>query len=76
MSVVYSMEGNDHVARVRDVAQRLSTLLFGDRVGFTIFLGSLAFFGLYWRVGISIPDNWTIANTMVAVADGHRYVDG
>lgn len=75
MSVLYPVLDDERSIRVRDARRRLYILLFGDRFGFTIFLGSLAFLALYWRVGVFITDNWTIANTMVAVADGHLYVD-
>lgn len=75
MSVEYALLDDYRVVRVRDAAERLYIMLFGDRVGFTIFLGSLVFLALYWRVGVFITDNWTIANTMAAVADGHLYVD-
>ncbi len=48
---------------------------FGGRLGIAIFLASLAFVCLYWRVGIFINDNYTIANTVVGVANGHLSVD-
>jgi len=75
MSVVYSLRDGDRLGRVHDTTKRLYALLFGDRLGVTVFLGSLAFLALYWRVGVFITDNWTVANTMVAVADGHLHVD-
>lgn len=51
------------------------SILFGDRLGATLFLGTLAFVALYWRPGIFITDNYTIANTLVGVADGHLHID-
>lgn len=48
----------------------LRTALFGDRVGLALFLATLAFAGLYWRLGFFITDNYTVANGLVAVADG------
>lgn len=59
-------------AHARD---RLVAVVFGDRVGLALFLVALAVYALYWRVGFFITDNWTVANTLVAVADGHLYVE-
>lgn len=55
--------------------------LFGNsdtsppRPDLVILLGGLVFFWALWRVDFLITDNWTIANTLVAVADGHLYID-
>lgn len=54
---------------------RLRRALFGDAVGEALFAGLLFVFGLYWSVGIFITDTYTVANTMVAVGDGHLHVD-
>ncbi|WP_157972720.1 hypothetical protein [Haloprofundus halophilus] len=51
------------------------TAVFGDRAGLALFLFSLAFFGLFWRVGVFVNDTYTVANAFVGVADGHLYVD-
>lgn len=59
----------------RATRRTVVTVLFGDRVGVTLFLGALVFVAAYWRVGVFVTDNWTVANTMVAVADGHLHVD-
>lgn len=59
------------LTRIRARRERTFRFLFGDSLGFLLFLGSLIFFGLYWRIGIFVTDNWTIANTLVAVSDGH-----
>lgn len=38
-----------------------------------ILLGALVFVGLTWRLSFVVTDNWTLANTLVAVADGHLH---
>jgi 4-amino-4-deoxy-L-arabinose transferase-like glycosyltransferase len=54
---------------------RFRTLVFGDRVGYTLFLGSLAFLVCTWRLGIAINDNYTLLNTLVAVERGHLHIE-
>lgn len=54
---------------------RVRRTVFGDRLGVVLFLGTLVFVALYWRVGIFINDNYTIANTLANVAEGHLYLD-
>jgi 4-amino-4-deoxy-L-arabinose transferase-like glycosyltransferase len=49
-------------------------VLFGDRLGFGLFLGTLCFVALTWRVGFFITDSYAVANTLVNVADGHLYL--
>jgi len=46
-------------------------MLFGDRLGLLVFLVILAFVGTYWRMGIVINDNETLANGVHAVMNGH-----
>jgi len=62
----------DRFATVRSVALRV---FVGDRLGLVVFLGTLAFVALYWRVGIFITDNYTLANALVALADGHLAIE-
>jgi 4-amino-4-deoxy-L-arabinose transferase-like glycosyltransferase len=62
----------DRFAAARSVALRA---FVGDRLGLVVFLGTLAFVALYWRVGIFITDNYTLANALVALADGHLAVE-
>ncbi|EJN58000.1 hypothetical protein [Halogranum rubrum] len=57
------------VSEARDVT--LTSVVFGDRYGLTLFVGALVFFGLTWRVGFFINDNYTVANALVNLADGH-----
>lgn len=63
----------DHapLRRVRAIGRAL----LGDRIGWALFLGALLVFGLVWRVGPTSPDVATAANTLVALEDGHLYVD-
>jgi len=48
---------------------------FGNYLGATLFLTALAWFGLYWRLGFFSNDQFTFANTLVGVADGHLFID-
>lgn len=45
--------------------------LFGTREGAVVFLVTLCFVGAYWRVGVFITDNYTLANALASLADGH-----
>jgi hypothetical protein len=55
--------------------ETLVRVVFGDHAGLAVFLLALAFFMLYWRIGFFINDNFTIGNTLVAVADGHLHFE-
>ncbi|MDG5775904.1 hypothetical protein VB773_13935 [Haloarculaceae archaeon H-GB2-1] len=52
----------------------LGRIVFGDRVGVAIFLAGIWFSLLSWRVGFAVNDTNTIANTLVALTDGHLYL--
>lgn len=54
---------------------RFAARVFGDRTGLTLFFAALTFLGLCWRQGVPINDNYTILNALVAVADGHLYLE-
>jgi hypothetical protein len=54
---------------------RARALLFGDRIGYTLFLGSLVLFVCYWRVGVFITDSYTVLNTLVAVEQGRLHIE-
>lgn len=45
--------------------------VFGDRLGAVLFLTSLSFVILYWRIGVFITDTYAIGNALAAVSDGH-----
>lgn len=71
----YLETGDVDAQALDDAGRRLVTAVFGDKLGLALFLGALAFFPLTWRVGILSSDNYVIANSVAAVADGHLYVD-
>jgi len=50
--------------------RRAVVWLFGDRLGLVIFLGSVAGFFLWWRIGFFITDSTTVANALVNVGNG------
>lgn len=50
-------------------------MVFGDRVGYTLFLGALVLFVCYWRIGVYINDTETVLNTLVAVERGTLHLD-
>lgn len=49
-------------------------VVFRDRLGIVVFLTGIAFFFIYWRIGLFLNDSNTVANTLVAVADGHLHL--
>ncbi|PSP81538.1 hypothetical protein BRC81_00850 [Halobacteriales archaeon QS_1_68_20] len=70
------------MTRLRERVQRavpgrdsLVRTVFGDRLGLLLFLTTLIFVVPAWRIGFFINDNWTLANTFVAVADGHLHLE-
>jgi hypothetical protein len=54
---------------------RLLRAVFGDRLGVIVFLAALLVYLSCWRIGVLINDSYTVANALVAVADGHLYLD-
>lgn len=48
--------------------------VFGDRLGITLFLGTLVFVATYWRIGFFISDNIATANTLVNSAEWHLQI--
>ncbi|WP_424017700.1 hypothetical protein ACOZ4N_17785 [Halorientalis pallida] len=54
--------------------RRAGRALFGDRLGFVVFLAGLTFVAVYWRIGVFITDSYAIANTLVNVADGNLVI--
>lgn len=61
--------------RPREGLRRAGRLVFRDRVGFTLFLGALAFVLLFWRTGILINDNITLRETLKAIARGRVWIE-
>ena len=73
-------EENRGLARIADtdasaVARRLGRVVFGDRRGVVLFLGSLLALALLTRLGIFITDTRTTANAFVALTEGHLAVE-
>lgn len=65
------VSGDETVVKARRIHDRAGRAVFGDRLGFIIFLSGLVFFTLNWRVGIFITDSYAVGNTLATVADGH-----
>ena len=61
--------------RAATAKRLLVRALVGDRVGLTLWLGTLAFVGLYWRVGFFITDNYTLANALLALSEGSLAIE-
>lgn len=62
--------------RLRRFAEALHRVLFGDRLGFTVFLVTVLFVGSFWRMDFAINDNETLANGVQAFSNGHlAFVD-
>lgn len=60
--------------RSTSAGETLLSVIFGDRIGLTLFLGALVFVTTYWRVGVFITDSYTVANAMANVAEGHLHI--
>lgn len=56
--------------RFGQAAETAFSVVFGDRIGWTLFLGALVFYGLYWRVDVFIIDTFAVANALVSVTEG------
>lgn len=53
---------------------RAVRIVFGDTGGLFVFLLALCAFALVWRTTVTINDNYTVINGLVALADGHLHV--
>jgi hypothetical protein len=73
------MSSDERPRRTRQVlsepGNRFARLCFGDRPGLILFLGALLFFTLTLRIEPIINDTNTPLNALIAVADGHLYLD-
>ncbi|MDT3434518.1 hypothetical protein [Haloarcula sp. 1CSR25-25] len=47
------------------------SVLFGDRLGLTVFLGTVVLFGLLWRTAFLITDSYTLANGLYSLSNGN-----
>jgi len=61
--------------RTRAGCRRVLAGLGGDHTAAALFLGTLGFYALYWRVDVFIVDTFTVANTVAALARGSLAVD-
>lgn len=57
-----------------DLRSALFRALFGDRLGATLALAALVWVGVTWRLGFASNDQYTFANTVLAVADGQLHI--
>ncbi|WP_436934215.1 hypothetical protein [Halovenus marina] len=75
MSAETTSDAADATSRAeRGFRDRIRTVLFGDGIGVMLFLGAIAFYTLYWRVGFFIADSVTVANALANVAEGRLAV--
>ena len=61
--------------RTRAGCRRVLAGLGEDHTAAALFLGTLGFYALYWRVDVFIVDTFTVANTVAALARGSLAVD-
>lgn len=71
------MSVGDVTARLRardwdtvSVRKAVVRAVFGDRLGLTVFLGSLCLFALTWRTSVFINDTFTLANGLYSLTQG------
>ncbi|MEF8828059.1 MAG: hypothetical protein V5A49_03425 [Haloarcula sp.] len=71
------MTATEVVGRLRQRTHALSntrgtvySVLFGDRLGLTVFLATVVLFGLLWRTAFLINDSYTLANGLYSLANG------
>jgi len=69
-----AMAGRVNDMSLARVKMTLFRVCFGDRGGLFVFLVSLTVMMLLWRFQVTISDNFTLANGMAALGDGHLHV--
>jgi hypothetical protein len=57
------------------IQRTVYSVVFGDRTGSILFLGTLSVCMLFWTGTVSLNDNYTLANAMVSLADGQLAVE-
>jgi uncharacterized membrane protein YgcG len=57
-------------AALSNTRQTVYSVLFGDRLGLTVFLGTVVLFGLLWRTAFLITDSYTLANGLYSLSNG------
>ncbi|MFC7227741.1 hypothetical protein N0B31_10030 [Salinirubellus salinus] len=73
-----SLDSEQYESTREEVTATLKSVgrsLFGDRLGLTLFLASVLLFALWWATAVRINDNYTIANTLVALLDGQLHLE-
>ncbi|WP_336337882.1 hypothetical protein [Haloarcula brevis] len=56
--------------------QTAYAVLFGDRIGLTVFLATVVLFGLVWRTAFLITDSYTLANGLYTLSNGQLAMTG
>ncbi len=71
------MTATEFVGRLRQRTPALSntrqmvySVLFGDRLGLTVFLATVVLFGLLWRTAFVLNDSYTLANGLYSLSNG------
>lgn len=59
---------------VAELRVAVARALFGDRFGATLALGAFLWIGLTWRLGFASNDQYTFANTVLAMAEGRLHI--
>jgi len=59
---------------VEELRAAVFRTVFGDRVGLTLALVTFFWVGLTWRLGFASNDQYTFANTILALADGQLHI--
>jgi len=75
MSSWIPVDVSGSAARVRRALERAGRVVFGNRIGFGLFLGTLCFLGLYWRAGVFITDTETLIATLDALSEGRLWIE-
>ena len=73
MSVLDRLLSGEKV-EVADLRVAVFRAVFGDRAGLTLALVTFFWVGLTWRLGFASNDQYTFANTVLAVADGQLHI--
>ncbi|GGM31262.1 hypothetical protein [Haloarcula argentinensis] len=71
------MTATEFVGRLRrrtlvlsNTRETVYAVLFGDRLGLTVFLATVVLFGLLWRTAFLINDSYTLANGLYSLSNG------
>ncbi|EMA22114.1 MULTISPECIES: hypothetical protein [Haloarcula] len=71
------MTATEFVGRLRrrtpvlsNTRETVYAVLFGDRLGLTVFLATVVLFGLLWRMAFVLNDSYTLANGLYSLSNG------